>query len=90
VLSVKIPQTLEEARGFQKGFIEKTSSDKYVPPHRSHISQRGKDFVICENANLKFVESFKKHFSKKSQPTCYHCGVSGHFRPYCSSLGLGK
>jgi hypothetical protein len=27
------------------GFIEKTSSDKYFPPHRRHISQRGKDFV---------------------------------------------
>jgi hypothetical protein len=34
----------------KKGFIEKTFSDKYVPPHRRHISQRGKDFVICENA----------------------------------------
>jgi hypothetical protein len=52
----------------KKGFIEKTSSDKYVPPHRRHISQRDKDFVFFfffyENANLKFVESFKKHFSK--------------------------
>jgi hypothetical protein len=40
----------------RKGFIEKTSSDKYVPPHRRHICQRGKDFVIRENANLKFAE----------------------------------
>jgi hypothetical protein len=66
----------------KKGVIEKTSSDKYVPPHRRHISQRGKDFVVCENANLKFAEPFKKHFSKRSQPTCYHCGVSGHIRPH--------
>jgi hypothetical protein len=65
----------------RKGFIEKTSSDKYVPPHRRHISQRGKDVVICENANLKFVEPFKKHFSKRSKPTCFHCGVFGHIRP---------
>jgi hypothetical protein len=28
---------------------------KYVPPHRRHITQRAKDFVICENANLKFA-----------------------------------
>jgi hypothetical protein len=70
----------------KKGLIEKTSSDKYVPPHRRHISQRGKDFVICENANLKFAESFKKHFSKRSQPTCYHYGVSGHFRPHCPQI----
>jgi hypothetical protein len=48
----------------RKGFIEKTSSNKYVPPHKRDISQRGNDFVICENANLKIVESFKKHFSK--------------------------
>jgi hypothetical protein len=50
----------------KKAVIEKTSSDKYIPPHRRHISQRGKDFVICENPNLKFAESFKKHFSKQS------------------------
>jgi hypothetical protein len=67
-------------------YIEKTSSDKYVHPHKRHISLRGKDSVICENANLKFVESFKKHFSKRSQPTCYHCGVSEHI----SNLGSGK
>jgi hypothetical protein len=66
----------------RKGFIEKTSSDKYVSPHKRHISQRGMDFVICENANLKFAEPFKKHFSKRSQPTCYHCDVSGHIRPH--------
>jgi hypothetical protein len=50
----------------RKGFIEKTSSDKYVPPHRRHISQRGKELVICEYANLKYAEPFKKHFSKRS------------------------
>jgi hypothetical protein len=49
---------------FQKGFIEKTSSDKYVPPYKRHISQRGKDFVICENANCKLAKPFKEHFSK--------------------------
>jgi hypothetical protein len=48
----------------KKGFIKKTSSDKYVLPHRRHISQIGKDFVICENANRKFAKPFKKHFSK--------------------------
>jgi hypothetical protein len=70
----------------KNGFIEKTSSDKYIPPHRRHISQRGKEFVICENANLKFAKSFKKHFSKQSQPTCYHCGVSRHIRPHCPQI----
>jgi hypothetical protein len=70
----------------KKGCIEKTSSEKYVPPHRRHISQRGKDFVTCESANLKFAEPFKKHFSKQSQPTCYRCGVSGHIRPHCPQI----
>jgi hypothetical protein len=74
----------------KKGIIEKTSSNKYVPPHRRHISQRGKDFVVCENVNLKFAETFKKHFSKRSQPTCYHCGVSGHIRPHCPQIRLGS
>jgi hypothetical protein len=70
----------------KKGIIEKASLDKYVPPHRRHISQRGKDFVVCENANLKFAEPFKKHFSKRSQPTCYHCGVFGHIMPHCPQI----
>jgi hypothetical protein len=79
----------------RKGFIEKTFSDKYVPPHRRHISQRGKDFVICENANLKFAEPFKKHFSKRSQPTYYHCvylDTSGYtvLKSDINNLGPGK
>jgi hypothetical protein len=69
-----------------KGFIEKTSSDKYVPPHRRLISQRGEDFVICENAIRKFAKPFKKHFNKRSQPTCYHCTVSGHIRSHCPQI----
>jgi hypothetical protein len=48
------------------GIIEKTSLDKYVPPHKRHISKRGKDFIVYENANLQFAEPFKKHFSKRS------------------------
>jgi hypothetical protein len=70
----------------KQGDIEKTSPDKYVPPHRRHISERGKDFVVCENANLKIAEPFKKHFSKRSQPTRYHCGVYGHIRPHCPQI----
>jgi hypothetical protein len=70
----------------RKGCIKKTSLDKYVPPHKRHISQRGKDFVTCGSANLKFAEPFKNHFSKQSQPTCYHCGVFGHIRPHCPQI----
>jgi hypothetical protein len=59
------------------------SSDIYAPPHRRHLSQEGKNFVLCNNANLKIAELVKKHFSKRSQPTCHHCGVTGHIRPQC-------
>jgi hypothetical protein len=65
----------------KKENIAKPSSDKYVSPHRRHLSQEGKNFVLCENANLKIVEPIKKHFSKQRQPTCHHCGVIGHIRP---------
>jgi hypothetical protein len=43
---------------------KKTSSDKYVSPHREHISQKGKDFVIFENANLKFANFFQEAFQQ--------------------------
>jgi hypothetical protein len=39
--------------------VENSSSSKYVPPHRRHI--KGKGNIICENANLKSIETVKKH-----------------------------
>jgi hypothetical protein len=60
----------------KKGNIAKPSSDKYVPPHRRHSSRKGKNFVLYKNANLKIAKPVKKHFSKRSQPTCHHCGVT--------------
>jgi hypothetical protein len=41
---------------------------------------------MCESANLKFPKPFEKHFSKRSQPTYYHCGVSRHIRPHCHQI----
>jgi hypothetical protein len=63
----------------RKGKVEKSFSSKYVPPHRRHI--KGKDNVICKNANLKPVETVKKHSNKRSMPTCHHYGITGHIRP---------
>jgi len=74
----------------KKGSVEKPFSDKYVPPYRRHISQRGKNFVICKNANLKFAEPVKKHSNKQRQPTCHHCGTSGHIRPHCPQIRSQK
>jgi hypothetical protein len=50
----------------KKGKIENPSSDKYVPPHRRHLSQEGNNFVLCKNANPKIVEPVNKHFRKQS------------------------
>jgi hypothetical protein len=53
----------------RKSKVEKSSSSKYVIPHRRHI--KGKDSVICKNANLKSIETVKKHSNKRSLPTCH-------------------
>jgi hypothetical protein len=70
----------------KKGKIENPSSDKYVLPYRRHLSQEGKNFVLYKNANPKFAELVKKHSRKQSQPTCHHCGVTGHIRPHCHQI----
>jgi hypothetical protein len=54
----------------RKGKIEESSSSKYVPTHRRHI--KGKDNVICKNANLKSAETVNKHSNKRRLPTCHH------------------
>jgi hypothetical protein len=72
----------------RQGKVEKPFSSKYVPPHRRHI--KGKDSVICKNANLKSAETIKKHSNKRSLPTCHHCGITGHIRPKCPQLQVQK
>jgi len=70
----------------KNGKIEHTSSDKYVPPHKRHSFQEGKNFVLCKNANLQIAEPIKKHFSKQKKPTYHHCGVTGHIGPHCHQI----
>jgi hypothetical protein len=70
----------------KKGNIAKPSFAKYVLPHTRHLSQEGKNFVNCENANLKIADPVKKHFSKQSQPTYHHCGIIRHIRPHCHQI----
>jgi hypothetical protein len=74
----------------KKGKIENTYSDKYVPPHMRHLSQEGKNFVLCKNANPQIAKHVNKHFSKQSQPSCHHCGVTGHIRPHCHQIQYQK
>jgi hypothetical protein len=68
----------------RKSEIEDSSSSKYVPPHRRHTE--GKGNVICKNANHNSAENVKQHSTKRSLPTCYHCGITGQIRPNCLHL----
>jgi hypothetical protein len=72
----------------RKGKVEKPSLSKYVPTHRRHI--KGKDSVICKNANLKSPETVKNHSNKTSLPTCHHCSITDHIRPKCPQLQAQK
>jgi hypothetical protein len=74
----------------KNGKIENTSSNKYVPPHRILLSQKGKNFVLCKNANHEIAEHVNKHFSKQSQRTCHHYGVTGHIKPHCHQIRYQK
>jgi len=72
----------------RKGKVEESSSSKYILPHKRHI--KGKDNVICKNANLKSTETVKKHSNKRRLPTCHHYGIIGHIQPKCSQLQAQK
>jgi hypothetical protein len=50
------------------------------------IGDVGKGNIICENANLKFAKTVKKHSNKRSMPICHHCGITGHIWPKCPQL----
>jgi hypothetical protein len=72
----------------RKGKVEDSCSSKYVPPHRRHI--KGKGNIVCKNANHISAEKVKQHSTKRSMPTCYHCGITGHIRPNCPHLQAQK
>jgi len=36
------------------------------------------------------AEPVKKSLTKRSPPTCHHCGISGHIRPMCPQLQAQK
>jgi len=68
----------------RKSKVDDSSSAKYVLPHRRHI--KGKDNVICKNANHNFAENTKKHSNKRSLPTCHHYGITDHILSKCPQL----
>jgi hypothetical protein len=72
----------------RKNEVEDSSSLKYVPLHRRHI--KGKDNIVCKNANHISAEKVKQHSNKRSLPTCHHCGITGHIRRKCPHLQAQK
>jgi hypothetical protein len=72
----------------RKGKVEDSSSSKYVPPYMRHIKDKGN--IVCKNANHISAEKVKKHSTKRSLPTCYHCGITGLIRPNCPHLQAQK
>jgi hypothetical protein len=66
----------------RKGKVEKLPSSKYVHLHRRHI--KGKDSVICKNANLESAKTIKKHSNKISLPSVIT--VANYIRPKCPQL----
>jgi hypothetical protein len=72
----------------RKSEVKDSSLSKYVPLHRRHI--KGKDKVICKNANHNSAKNAKKHSNKRSLPTCHHCSITGHIRPKCPQLQAQK
>jgi hypothetical protein len=72
----------------RKGKVEESSSSKYVHPHRRDI--KGKDSVICKNANQKTAETVIKHSNKISLSTYHHYSITSHIRPKCPQLQAQK
>jgi hypothetical protein len=85
---LKTHRTWVKQDASRKGKVEESFSSKYLPPHRRHI--KGKDSIICKNANLKTRETVKKHSNKRSMPACHHCGITGHILPKCPQLQAQK
>jgi hypothetical protein len=72
----------------RKSEVENSFSSKYVHPHRRHI--KGKDNIVCKNANHISAEKVKQHSNKRSMPTCHHCSITSHIRPNCPHLQAQK
>jgi len=51
----------------RKSEVEDSSSSKYVPPDRRHI--KGKDNIVCKNANYICAKKVKQYSNKTSLPT---------------------
>jgi hypothetical protein len=72
----------------RKSEVEDSSPSKYVPPHKRHI--KGKDNIVCKNANHISAEQVKQHSNKRSLPTCHHYSITGDIRPKCLQLQAQK
>jgi hypothetical protein len=62
--------------------IPSTSKTVFVKPEiaepRDACMDKGKEIIVCENANIKSTVPILKHSRLGSLATCHHCGVSRH------------
>jgi hypothetical protein len=63
--------------------IASTSITIFVKPLGSKPqNNKGKAIMVsCENDNTTPAKT--EHSTKRSLPTCHHCGMVGHIRPNC-------
>jgi hypothetical protein len=61
--------------------IASTSKTVFLKPSGSEPqNDKGKGIMVsCENDNTTPAKC--KHSTKRSLPTCHHCGIVGHIRP---------
>jgi hypothetical protein len=78
---------------FGLGF-DKYDASKYVKPEtaepKNACMDKGKEVVVCENANIKPNVLVLKHSRLRSLPTYHHCGITGHIRPHYPQIHSQK
>jgi hypothetical protein len=57
-------------------FVKPEISEPYVA-----CLDKGKNVIVHEHVKIESEIPFKKQ--SKFIPTCFHCGIIGHTRPYC-------
>lgn len=67
-----------------------TSRTVFVKPEISEplvaCLDKGKNVIVHEHVQVEFEIPVKKQSKSKFIPTCFHCGIIGHTRPYCLQI----
>jgi hypothetical protein len=67
-----------------------TSRTVFVKPKISetHVVylDNGKNVIVHDHVKVESKISVKEHYKFRFIPTCFHCGIIGHTRPYCLQI----